>query len=144
MDCAICLDEVNTTNMETLKCGHVFHSSCMVHWHQNSCPMCRALVVNEDDIQKLAHIQHIILRILNNEIPQQNVNAVNQIIDNLIAQITVGNISDEQVDEWGNRLTELLTYTVKPTELMNDINEQPAVIRRISLWSRFKQLFKKH
>ena len=46
-DCVICLDSVGDTDRVILKCGHVFHASCMfksVVAANNSCPLCRVKV----------------------------------------------------------------------------------------------------
>lgn len=45
MDCAICLQAVGASSV-TLQCNHVFHSTCLSIWAQESytCPMCRSLL----------------------------------------------------------------------------------------------------
>lgn len=52
-DCAICLDLLtditNSKKMPVkLKCGHMFHYSCIEKWHQNKpdCPICRKSINN--------------------------------------------------------------------------------------------------
>ena len=44
--CSICFDTENDSNIETLECGHTFHSNCVGVWleKKNYCPMCRAPV----------------------------------------------------------------------------------------------------
>lgn len=47
MDCTICIDTIEKRQEPiTLKCGHTFHSACMLSWiqKQDSCPNCRATV----------------------------------------------------------------------------------------------------
>jgi hypothetical protein len=43
--CSICLNEVRATRANPpLRCGHVFHSSCLEEWKnqgKNTCPVCR-------------------------------------------------------------------------------------------------------
>lgn len=40
-DCAICIE--NCSNGIMLKCGHTFHTHCILKWmkHERSCPLCR-------------------------------------------------------------------------------------------------------
>lgn len=52
--CAICLDEVKSTNTQhnkRLTCAHSFHMPCIMQWFQtsNDCPVCR-VTQNEDPI----------------------------------------------------------------------------------------------
>jgi hypothetical protein len=51
LTCSICLDMDDTRTQTRLRCGHVFHSSCVASWLQvnASCPLCRCniLVVPE-------------------------------------------------------------------------------------------------
>jgi hypothetical protein len=43
--CSICLNEVRPTRANPpLRCGHVFHTSCLEAWKErgkNTCPLCR-------------------------------------------------------------------------------------------------------
>jgi len=51
--CAICLDPVQVNSViRVLKCGHAFHSSCIIHWltSANRCPLCNTPAVDEEDI----------------------------------------------------------------------------------------------
>lgn len=45
--CAICLNTVRLTrNNQPIRCGHLFHSSCISEWKERGnsrCPMCRKL-----------------------------------------------------------------------------------------------------
>lgn len=49
--CTICLNDVGTTNVTTLPCGHTFHYNCIMRWNQehNSCPYCRTQIIQNDD-----------------------------------------------------------------------------------------------
>ena len=44
--CAICMDALSADHAHTLaRCGHAFHSSCIIEWMQRgnvNCPTCRA------------------------------------------------------------------------------------------------------
>lgn len=46
--CSICLSEVRATRANPpLRCGHVFHSSCLEEWKnqgKNTCPVCRRVI----------------------------------------------------------------------------------------------------
>lgn len=41
--CPVCLDRLDTeaSGVVTTVCSHAFHASCMSHWEDNSCPVCR-------------------------------------------------------------------------------------------------------
>jgi hypothetical protein len=50
--CSICLDEINSQNVvRKLFCGHIFHSSCILHWilvgRSKSCPLCQKSIAME-------------------------------------------------------------------------------------------------
>ncbi|GJQ14842.1 hypothetical protein GpartN1_g6633.t1 [Galdieria partita] len=50
--CAICLDSVQLdSHIRVVKCGHAFHSSCIIHWltSANRCPLCNTAAVDEED-----------------------------------------------------------------------------------------------
>jgi hypothetical protein len=50
--CAICLESVEVDSLiRVVKCGHAFHSSCILHWltNANRCPLCNTTAVNEED-----------------------------------------------------------------------------------------------
>lgn len=70
--CSICLNIVRTTRQNTpLRCGHVFHASCLDEWKskgKNTCPMCRkvfdvshyrVLVRIEDNFNDTAHSREL-------------------------------------------------------------------------------------
>lgn len=45
-ECPICMDDLQKTDLFVSRCGHQFHSTCMVrHMRQNdNCPMCRGVL----------------------------------------------------------------------------------------------------
>lgn len=45
-DCPICYDAILRNDNRKLKCGHVFHKSCVDEWvsRKGTCPMCRAVI----------------------------------------------------------------------------------------------------
>ena len=47
-DCAICMEDLTKTDLFVSRCGHQFHSTCMVvHIRRNdNCPMCRGVLFN--------------------------------------------------------------------------------------------------
>ena len=43
--CSICLDEINSKENYELRCGHTFHTSCIIRWFREpyvkgKCPLC--------------------------------------------------------------------------------------------------------
>jgi len=45
-DCPICMDDLHKTDLFVSRCGHQFHSTCMIrHMKKNdNCPMCRGVL----------------------------------------------------------------------------------------------------
>lgn len=44
MTCSICLNEVKPTRNNAIRCGHIFHQSCIERWKaqgKHTCPVCR-------------------------------------------------------------------------------------------------------
>ena len=42
--CSICLNEVKPTRHNAIRCGHIFHKSCIERWKgqgKHTCPVCR-------------------------------------------------------------------------------------------------------
>jgi hypothetical protein len=42
--CSICLNEVKRTRHNAIRCGHIFHQSCIEQWKEqgkHTCPVCR-------------------------------------------------------------------------------------------------------
>lgn len=42
--CSICLNEVKRTRHNAIRCGHIFHRSCIERWKgqgKHTCPVCR-------------------------------------------------------------------------------------------------------
>ena len=44
MQCPICLDVIESNNIDRINCGHTFCYTCINEWlrSKNSCPLCRA------------------------------------------------------------------------------------------------------
>ncbi|KAL3096850.1 hypothetical protein niasHT_029138 [Heterodera trifolii] len=56
LDCAICLDQINTGTLvkQLPSCEHIFHDECIKAWIQgghNACPMCRQQLLAETEAQ---------------------------------------------------------------------------------------------
>ena len=53
-ECPICLMDIEEDDVETLVCSHYFHKNCIMRWvHQNnSCPICRHRVIDEEELQQ--------------------------------------------------------------------------------------------
>ena len=57
MECAICLQEVETKDNADLECGHPFHIECVKQMHDTLCPSCRAYMksnkLNDEDLHRM-------------------------------------------------------------------------------------------
>lgn len=44
--CPICMEHLTPVNLMITKCGHQFHTNCMLIYlkHKNDCPMCRGII----------------------------------------------------------------------------------------------------
>ncbi|KAK6940120.1 Zinc finger, RING-type [Dillenia turbinata] len=55
-ECAICLQKLEEgDSLREIKCKHVFHKDCLGRWLQHdlaTCPLCRALVLPEEEMIK--------------------------------------------------------------------------------------------
>ena len=49
------LVEKDEEGISTLKCGHQFHSECIIKWLKikNNCPICRQIVLKENNYNKI-------------------------------------------------------------------------------------------
>ena len=59
--CSICLNEVKPTRHNAIRCGHIFHKSCIERWKgqgKHTCPVCRKVF----DVSKF----HVTLTVTNN------------------------------------------------------------------------------
>lgn len=59
-ECAICLEDVRidfAASSKELRCGHLFHKSCIDTWlnQTNTCPYCRGRVI-QDNQNRLVNI----------------------------------------------------------------------------------------
>ena len=60
--CPICLDEIGDTNSCVTECGHKFCLKCLYTSlrEKNTCPMCRAELVEEnEDTKKIRSLENI-------------------------------------------------------------------------------------
>ena len=41
--CPVCLERMDETvsGILTVQCNHAFHTACLAHWEDTSCPVCR-------------------------------------------------------------------------------------------------------
>ena len=49
-ECCFCLDSIDKVNYSITKCGHIVHTSCLVHWikiGKDTCPLCRSVLIDE-------------------------------------------------------------------------------------------------
>jgi hypothetical protein len=55
--CSICLEEIKKKNSCVTKCGHNFHTSCLMKWtmKNNSCPECRKNIA-ENECPDVIHL----------------------------------------------------------------------------------------
>lgn len=61
MTCSICLNEVKPTRNNAIRCGHIFHKSCIERWKaqgKHTCPVCRKVF----DVKQFA----VTLQVTNN------------------------------------------------------------------------------
>ena len=50
--CSVCYGEIGNKKISQLKCGHIFHQSCISEWTKqckdgNNCPVCRTNIEND-------------------------------------------------------------------------------------------------
>ena len=47
-DCAICMEDLTSVDLMITRCGHQFHSTCMITHlkRQDNCPLCRGILCN--------------------------------------------------------------------------------------------------
>ncbi|KAG7102241.1 E3 ubiquitin-protein ligase like [Verticillium longisporum] len=61
--CAICMEVLEDEEMvRPLVCGHIFHSGCITCWFlrlHDTCPLCKARFVNEDEIARTGRTSRI-------------------------------------------------------------------------------------
>jgi hypothetical protein len=58
-ECSICLQPLES-HLVNLSCNHKFHMTCIIKWeetHHYSCPLCRAVLLQNDDIVQSAAIE---------------------------------------------------------------------------------------
>lgn len=54
--CLICLESLNSNKTETFPCNHTFHRNCLEEWFktERTCPLCRKLLLFNDEFPRLA------------------------------------------------------------------------------------------
>lgn len=50
MNCAICLEEINSNNVIYLECDHFFHKCCLYKIKSSYCPLCRTYISDINSI----------------------------------------------------------------------------------------------
>ena len=44
MDCPICLTKINNIDICVTTCNHTFHTSCLMRYKNNACPLCKSCI----------------------------------------------------------------------------------------------------
>jgi Ring finger domain len=50
-NCSICLSNMGKVNVCVLECGHQFHTTCIIKCTNNKCPLCRDLILKEEEVK---------------------------------------------------------------------------------------------
>lgn len=50
IECCICLEKILNKNISTTECNHSFHTSCLLKYNKQQCPICRQSLYKEDTI----------------------------------------------------------------------------------------------
>lgn len=50
-ECCICLEKILNTNVTITKCNHLFHTSCLLKYNNQKCPICRQLMYEISTIE---------------------------------------------------------------------------------------------
>ena len=50
MNCAVCLEEIESNNVIYLECEHFFHKCCLYKIRSSYCPLCRTYIRNINSI----------------------------------------------------------------------------------------------
>ena len=58
IECCICLEKILNKNISITECNHSFHTSCLLKYNKQKCPICRQLLYEEDIIQVIILNQH--------------------------------------------------------------------------------------
>lgn len=75
-ECSICLSELSTNDFCKIKCGHMFHTSCIIRCN-NKCPLCRAtintnIIENDNFTENENYVMEYKTKILNELIKNVN------------------------------------------------------------------------
>lgn len=49
-DCCICLEKMEDKDISITMCYHKFHTSCLLKYKNNKCPICRQVLYNENEL----------------------------------------------------------------------------------------------
>lgn len=122
MECAICLEPIRSETCD-LKCGHVFHSSCVLQSavHDPRCPICRTELATKP----ASHVVNVEL----------SIGDVNQVVEDEIQQVRREQVNyDARRRRFLRRRPELLRAA---EAAKRDHTELRALERRIEAqWSR--------
>ena len=103
--CSICYDDVSSTsNIATTKCGHRFHTSCLIMWitsnTNKNCPVCRMKLIDEEEEEHI-HTEIDIDSLMSNLNNEWSIGAYEEINEINGGSFTLLNAdeSDDESDE---------------------------------------------
>lgn len=50
-ECCICLEKMTNKNISITECNHLFHTSCLLKYNNQKCPICRQLMYEISTIE---------------------------------------------------------------------------------------------
>lgn len=91
MDCPICFNQFQTSDMRMTPCSHQFCQTCLDEWLEdhNTCPICRTHISANDDNYDITNLTNMIENNLTNIIE----NNLNNIIENNLNTIIFNNLN---------------------------------------------------
>jgi len=108
--CSICLNDMRQTrNNPPIRCGHVFHTSCIDEWKRkghNTCPLCRK-VFDASQFSVTVTIRNNYIA-TSNTLPITNSDDILNILDMFDVTFDIENLDDldEILSDLGMRLTD--------------------------------------
>jgi hypothetical protein len=51
LECCICLEKILNKNITITECNHLFHTSCLLKYNNQKCPICRQLMYEISTIE---------------------------------------------------------------------------------------------